>query len=237
MKTKIIIFAVVAVFAVGTAHGQANLNEVLKKIEAHYAVNPPRKDAIEIKSETEKDKDGNIVQSRKLFVIRDWPVLVNELEKAFVADKAQADFVKESSNSRRHTDVSYKGFKRIEKEVIIRNVTRSYFFRIGEKGGIFYQMFGTDGRMTFTYAYATDARFIMRNIGLSYVSDKETQPQFSGSVRLISGDALKNELSDEQVKLFFNGVSALNFIKGKPDKSESAKVMMNGETVTVVRDK
>ncbi len=193
MKTRLIIFTALAVLSVGSACGQAKLNEMLHKIETHYVVNPPKPDAIEVTSETKKDKAGNIIESRKLFVIHNWPALVNELEKAFAADKAHADFVKESNNTKRNKKVTYERFKRIETEVIVRNVSRSYFFKIGERGGVFFQMFGTtDGKMAFTYAYATDARFIMKNIGLSHMDKDE------------KGDTLKFE-EGRVIKLYNNG--------------------------------
>jgi hypothetical protein len=110
--------------------------------------------AVEVDAEMEKDRSGNIVRSRKLIVIRNWPELVEMLEKAFDDEKENADFVRggyeEKQLGRRY----------------IRHINRRYFFRIGEAGGVLYQMFGTQDEMTFTYAYATDARYIMRNLGL-----------------------------------------------------------------------
>ncbi len=223
MKTKRILLITMAALTVASAHGQDRLNEMLHKIESQHVKYPPKRNSIEVNSETEKDKGGNIIMSRKLFVIRDWPNLVAELESAFDQEKEHAAFVRESVDANGNN----------------RKIVKRYFFRVGDNGGLVYQMFGTTQSMTFTYAYSVEANKVIRKSypeirfnGVNIIKNGNSRIQTG-----IIGDGEREDIREMTLKS--DGGFVTITADGVQGKASSVRIIDGGKrrsTVTMASD-
>jgi hypothetical protein len=133
MKTRLIIMVVLAALAAGTARAQANLEEMTKRLEA-LAKEPSKGGAISMIWQEEKDKDGNVIVSKKYFVLTDMPHLIWELVEAFDKDRENASSVTETNSSGNNGEEDWG-----------RALTRMYTFKIGDNAQTVFQLDAGEG--------------------------------------------------------------------------------------------
>jgi hypothetical protein len=135
MTTRIIMI-LLAVVAAGTARAQANLDSLVHRMETVDSRKIPVDKTVSVVSHEEKDRDGNVFESQKTFLITNGSEVINEILAAFEKDKADASWVQEVN-----------GFVKLEsgKEGVDR--MRMYSFNVGEKGRVNYQFLGANDQV------------------------------------------------------------------------------------------
>jgi len=132
MKTKMAFILFLSVFTGMNSPelcGQEKITEVVTYME-NIAQSPPKKDAVSVQVNMQKDENGKIVMMRKYFIIKDCPSFVQRIIKAFDQEKEKAQTITEMLNS--------------------GNLYRKYIFKKDDKE-VTSILNGTENRMTFSY--------------------------------------------------------------------------------------